>query len=108
FMAYVAGLRAAATGKRSAAWRERAEICRSAQQRFLAEHLAWWAPAFAHLLARQGRDGFYAAAAEFLAALIPAERALLIVPMPSIGDVKPTPIDRPEECEGCVLPTLMT
>jgi TorA maturation chaperone TorD len=106
FMAYVAGLEAAATGKQSALWRERTEICRSAQQRFLAEHLAWWAPAFAHLLARQSQGSFYAAAAEFLAALIPAERALSIVPMPSVGEVRPTSIDRPEECEGCALSNL--
>ena len=103
FMAYVAGLEAAAVGRQSALWRERAEICTSAQRRFLAEHLAWWAPAFAHLLAGQSRGGFYAAAAEFLAALIPAERALLNVPMPGVGEVKPTSIDRSEECEGCAL-----
>jgi len=106
FMAYVAGLEAAAVGKQSALWRERAEICTSAQRRFLAEHLAWWVPAFAHLLARQGRGGFYAAAADFLAALIPAERALLGVPLPAVGEVKPTAIDRPEECEGCALSNL--
>jgi TorA maturation chaperone TorD len=106
FMAYVAGLEAGAASKRSALWRERADICTRAQRRFLAEHLAWWAPTLAHLLARQSRGGFYAAAAQFLAALIPAERALLAVPMPSLGEVKPTSIDRPEECEGCILPAL--
>jgi TorA maturation chaperone TorD len=103
FIAYVAGLEAAAAEKRSAMWRERAEICRSAQQRFLAEHLAWWTPVFSHGLAHHSQGGFYEAAAEFLAALIPAERALLGVPAPSAFDVKPTSIDRPEECEGCAL-----
>jgi len=106
FMAYLAALEVTAQSKRTALWRERAGVCRSAQQRFLAEHLAWWTPAFAHLLARQCPGGFYEAAAKFLAALIPAERAILGVAAPSVGPVEPSSIDRPEECEGCTLSEL--
>ena len=77
-----------------------ASKCRVAQRRFLAEHLAWWAPAFATLLARRAAGSFYEAAAQFLSALVPAERALLDVaaPTPAKG---PSPIERPEECDGC-------
>jgi TorA maturation chaperone TorD len=81
---------------------ERAEICRSAQARFLREHLAWWAPAFAKLLVRESRDGCYAAAGVFLAALIPADRALLQVPAPAQFAV-PSTVEPPETCEGCAL-----
>lgn len=102
FMAYVVGLETAAIGKRSTMWRERRAICQNAQRKFLAEHLAWWTPAFARLLVRQCPGGFYAAAAEFLAALIPAERHLLNVPVPQMAEVKPFAIDRPEQCEGCM------
>ncbi|MCC7087193.1 MAG: molecular chaperone TorD family protein [Pirellulales bacterium] len=101
FMAYVIGLEIAAANHCAAEWHERREICHSAQQRFLAEHLAWWTPAFGYILGRQNADGFYAAAGRFLAALIPADRALLEVPLPVVGEVTPTSIDRPDECEGC-------
>ena len=84
-------------------WRNCRRICLDAQRRFLGEHLAWWAPAFAHLLTRQNPGGFYEAAGTFLAALIPAERSLLYVPAPEPREIKPFTIERPEECEGCVL-----
>jgi TorA maturation chaperone TorD len=81
---------------------DRIEICRAAQKRFLAEHLAWWSPAFATLLARRAKEGFYQAAACFLSALIPVERAYLGVTVPS-SSASPSRIERPEECDGCAL-----
>ncbi len=100
FMAHLSGLLHGAEGDRDLVRDERIEVCRAAQRRFLAEHLAWWAPVFATLLARRAVGSFYEAAARFLSALVPAERALLDVaaPAPAKG---PSPIERPEECDGC-------
>jgi TorA maturation chaperone TorD len=100
FMAHLCGLLHRAQSCRQESCDERVEVCRTAQKRFLAEHLAWWSPAFATLLARRAQSTFYEGAARFLAALIPAERALLNVSQPSTA-AAPSPIERPEACEGC-------
>jgi TorA maturation chaperone TorD len=102
FMAFVIGLeRGAAAGDRELR-RDRVEVCRTAQTRFLREHLASWATAFARLLAREDQDGFYGAAGVFLAALIPAERGLLGIDPPP-QSASPSPLERPEACEACGL-----
>jgi TorA maturation chaperone TorD len=80
----------------------RVAICRNAQRRFLLEHVVWWFPAFARLLARQEPGGFYEAVAQFLAALVAAERALANLDPPQQG-VEPSPIENPDECSGCEL-----
>jgi TorA maturation chaperone TorD len=80
----------------------RVAICREAQRRFLQEHIVWWFPAFARLLARQDPGGFYEAIAQFLAALVAAERALAHIEPPCLA-VEPSPIEIPEECSGCEL-----
>ncbi len=101
FMAFLIGMeREAALA--AAPEKEQWEICHDAQKRFLGEHLIGWTPAFCHLLARECPDGFYAAVAEFLAAWIPAERALLGVAAPC-GNAEPSAIERPDECAGCDL-----
>lgn len=102
FMAFLLGLEREAAQGDIACHEERLEVCRSAQRKFLAEHLAWWTPALARLMARQDSHGFYAAAGKFLAALVAAERALLDVSPPE-GKATPATIERPEECEGCAL-----
>lgn len=72
---------------------EHVEVCRDAQKKFFAEHLAWWVPAFATALWRKaegtphpGTPGaartFHGALASALAAFVPMERALLAVPPP--------------------------
>jgi TorA maturation chaperone TorD len=77
-------------------------ICRDAQIRFFKEHLAWWVPAFAKLLAHENGGGFYAAVGLFLATLIPAERALLSVEIQS-RRVRPSQLEAPDACTGCGL-----
>jgi TorA maturation chaperone TorD len=102
FMAHLNRLLYRAETYRDVSCADRIDICRQAQRRFLAEHLAWWAPAFATLLARRAEGTFYEAAARFLSALIPLERALSDVATPPTANA-PSNIERPEECEGCSL-----
>ena len=102
FMARLIALEEAAHTNDSQGDDNRAEICRDAQARFLREHAAWWMPAFCKLVGLQNPDSIYAAAGEFLAALIPVERGLLSIPAPT-GDPSQDTIERPEECEGCAL-----
>jgi TorA maturation chaperone TorD len=79
-----------------------AHICHEATQRFLREHVVWWLPAFAKLLARQDPGGYYEAVAQFLAALVAAERALAHIDPPH-RSVEPSPIENADECSGCEL-----
>jgi DMSO reductase family type II enzyme chaperone len=101
FMAVLIGLelRAAKHGGTDC---ERAKTCRDAQRRFLENHLVWWVPAFARLLERENPNGFYAAAGELLTAFLPSERALFGVAIPNVVS-GPSLLERPEECEGCLL-----
>jgi TorA maturation chaperone TorD len=101
FMAVLIGLQRQAANEPDTATRdERIDVCQQAQVTFLRDHLAWWAPAFSRLLARENPDSFYAAVGGFLAALIAAERALLDVA--ATGKVvTPSTIEPPETCDGC-------
>lgn len=82
---------------------EHVEVCRRAQQSFLRDHLAWWAPAFAQMLLRKAERGPFSLAASALSAFLPLERSRLEVaafrspvasrPSESVG----------EECAGCSL-----
>jgi TorA maturation chaperone TorD len=83
-------------------WRnERLQVCRDAESRFFREHLAWWVPAFAHLLGKEAGVGcFYEAVSVFVAALIAAERALFDLPEPG-PPAQPTRTE-PEACDGCL------
>jgi TorA maturation chaperone TorD len=102
FMATLLGLERGVTGLDSVTAVERQQVCRNAQSRFLQEHLAWWVPAFSMLLAKQNGDGFYAAAGQFVDALVAGEQQLLGLP-PTSMRVAPTSEERPEFCEGCEL-----
>ncbi len=102
FMAFLLGLERQAYSCDAAIRQQRLEVCREAQARFLREHLSWWAPAFARLLSHEDPGGFYDQAGVFLAALIPAERALLGVES-TAQHTEPSPLERPEACEGCEL-----
>ncbi|HUY31788.1 MAG TPA: molecular chaperone TorD family protein [Pirellulales bacterium] len=100
FMAALCDLERRAAEAGDGVGRERADVCRAAQGRFLAEHLAWWLPAFGRLLSLTNPGGYYAAVGTFLRAMLPIQRALLGV-APHSGPVTPSPLERPEECEGC-------
>lgn len=103
FMAVLIDLECRAMDASGGGESEIASRCRSAQRRFLSEHLAWWVPAFAKLLAHRAGPGFLAGVAGFLAAWIPAERGLLGIAEPGPVHVSPPSFQRPEECEGCLL-----
>lgn len=104
FMAVVIGLELFASARPAGdpEASQRATVCREAQMRFVTDHLAWWVPALARLLALLHGDGFYAASARLLVALLPIERALLGI-APTTAGAQPHTLERPEECEGCLL-----
>jgi TorA maturation chaperone TorD len=78
------------------------DVCLEAQGRFLQEHIVWWVPAFCTLLARQDPNGFYAATAAFVAALVAAERAQFGIEAPHLAP-EPSPLEEPDACSGCAL-----
>jgi TorA maturation chaperone TorD len=81
-----------------------AATCHEARVAFLRDHLCWWAPSFAHLLARKAGGGFYAAVAEVLAALLPVDRYRLGITPPT--PPSQTATDDPSsihECGACAL-----
>jgi TorA maturation chaperone TorD len=86
---------------------ERARLCEDAERKFFAEHLAWWAPAFAAGLRRKAGAGLYAGVADVLAAFIAAERQYLEVP-PSAQQASPMLIETAEEQAGCAACPLRT
>jgi TorA maturation chaperone TorD len=100
FMAHLLGLERLAENADPVRSAEYRQVCRDAQSRFLTEHLGWWAPAFTRLLHRHNSRGFYGAAGAFLAAFMPAERALLGIP-PVARATRPTVAEPEELCAGC-------
>ncbi|MCC6491414.1 MAG: molecular chaperone TorD family protein [Pirellulales bacterium] len=102
FMALVLRLERCSAEEDAGLENDRRAICRDAQVRFLADHLSWWAPAFAKLINRQSPNGFYASIGNMLAAFMPIERAVLRVGAPTSPEAI-VPLERPEACEGCGL-----
>lgn len=82
----------------------RAEVCADGAKLFLKDHVVWWMPAFAKLLAYQDPGGYYEAVAHFLAAFLAAERALAGIAPPKHA-AEPSPIENADECSGCELAT---
>lgn len=100
FLAQLLELERQARHSAAPAGQEQAEACREAFAKFLSEHVAWWFPAFAKMLAQQDPGGFYEAIAHFLAALIAAERALAGVGTPQMF-AEPSTIETLDQCSGC-------
>jgi TorA maturation chaperone TorD len=100
FMAHLLALESHAWDEDPARCTANRQVCRDAQSRFFREHLAWWTPAFAKLLGRENPRGYYATVGVFLAALLPAERALLGLP-PVSHTVRPSVTESDELCDGC-------
>jgi TorA maturation chaperone TorD len=86
---------------------EQADTCHQARVSFLRDHLCWWTPAFAHLLARKGNGGHYEPAAKLLAALLPLDRGRLAIDKPEPPS-KPADQDLSSlhECGACALAKL--
>jgi len=57
-----------------------AELCRTVQRRFFAEHLGWWLPAFGNQLEARTASTFYTGFARFVRGFAAAERAALGLP----------------------------
>lgn len=102
FMALLLGLELQAADLNASVRSERIAVCQEARSKFFREHLGWWAPAFAHLLAREATGGFYGEAARLLAALLASQRRHLGLPILT-EHPQPSSLERPEECEGCSL-----
>ena len=105
FMALLTFLELRAMQGESAPDADNVSVCREAREKFFREHLAWWAPAFAHLLAREAGDGLYGKAARLLAAFLTSQRTKFGLPTPQ-DKPQPSQLERPEECEGCGVGTL--
>ncbi|MBI4115646.1 MAG: molecular chaperone TorD family protein [Candidatus Omnitrophica bacterium] len=83
---------------------EKAEICRDASTRFLADHLSRWLPVFTLRVAKQTRASLHRAIADFALAFILEEcRALGIKPGPQ--DLPLRALEKQEEtsCTACPL-----
>jgi TorA maturation chaperone TorD len=104
FLAWAAAKERHARAQSGVEWDERAAVCRDAQRDFVAEHFAWWVPAFARALGDRARAveppaPVPAALADVLAALVPAERAVLGVAPPDDLTQPRNPVS--DGCTGC-------
>ena len=100
FMAHLIGLERAAAEVDTPDWIDRRLVSHDAQASFIREHLAWWVPALSRLLGRVDPDGFYGSVGTFLGALLPIERSLFGLPVPTRG-AAPSENEMSEMCDSC-------
>lgn len=90
-------------GELNAAGPQQAEICRDAQKKFLADHLARWAPAFAELLKRNCEGGLYDELGQALSCFIHCESAAFGVTGCQPAELSREPkLDQEPSCCGCM------
>lgn len=83
---------------------EAAEICREARRTFFEEHVGWWLPAFARLLAQNAPTKSYQELAVLTAALSAAERVSLGLPPFQVPCAPKPAAELPAGCSGCMKP----
>lgn len=85
-----------------AATDEQFQVSRQAQADFIRDHLSWWVPTFARLLAKENPDSVFAATGHLLCAFLPMERMRLDIPAPRTP-VESSLIEPPELAESCAV-----
>ena len=107
FLAWLVAKERHALAQEGDLWIDRARTCRDAQRNFVAEHLAWWVPAFAHALGDRARSLeprslLHEALAKALSAFVPVERALLgIDPPDELACPQSDEEKSGDDCAGC-------
>ena len=83
--------------------REGAEVCRDARRKFFQEHVGWWLPAFARVLSRAARSGYYHQLALLTAGVSTLERASLELPPFGARLIpKPSSVEAEATCFECI------
>lgn len=107
FMHFLAVKEAYARLRRHA--RGQLRLLRTAQARYLREHLGRWTPAFAARLEAAAGGGFYAGLARLLAAFVARDARSLGAPSPALAEIALSPReDLPADCERCLADSLLT
>lgn len=77
-------------------------ICQDAREKFFREHFGWWTPSFSVALRKKAGSGIYDDLGRALGAFVAIERRRLGIP-PGLAHVRPCPVERSEEPEGCLV-----
>ncbi len=73
---------------------EAVQVCREARRKFFQEHVGWWLPAYARLLARVAPDGYYRHVARLIGGISALERVSLgLAPFPARIIPKPSALE---------------
>ncbi len=110
-MAWLIGKMCLAAGMGGSEAEERRAVCAEGQERFLADHLSWWIPAFCTALRKKAEGSgqaathtFHCALADALAAFVSFERGWLGIPEPRELVASNPAEDEPEmTCVACTL-----
>lgn len=98
FMAFLAFKEACALASNE---KEKAEICREVQRKFLNDHLGRWAPLFTRRLGMEEEDGFYQRLARLTAGFLAFEvKALGVQPL-QVERLAPSAPEPDGLCEKC-------
>jgi DMSO reductase family type II enzyme chaperone len=81
--------------------KDKTEICREAQRKFLKEHLGRWSPLFLELLVQKAESGFYKELAHLTGYFLDFEAQFLNVKPEEIQNFQTIPSEPEEECKSC-------